>query len=148
MGFMQIVGHGIPATAVAGLVAAIDGFFGLSVPEKSKWRAPLVEINRGYSGPLSERLSYSLGVATAADLFEAFNVGTPASAYPGLKLDPVHYPENLWPDQPAGFRANVETGLRMPARSHAISRASSRLHSVCLKITLRRFRTIRWTSCA
>jgi isopenicillin N synthase-like dioxygenase len=129
VGFMQIVGHGIPATAVAGLAEAIDGFFALSAAEKAKWRPPSVDVNRGYSGPLSERLSYSLGVATAADLFEAFNVGTPASAYPGLDLDPVHYPENLWPNRPDGFRANVENWF---AHAGALARELTRIFELAL----------------
>jgi isopenicillin N synthase-like dioxygenase len=129
VGFMQIAGHGIPTTAVAGLTEAIDGFFGLPPVDKAKWRPTSVQVNRGYSGPLSERLSYSLGVATAADLFEAFNVGTPASAYPGLSLDPVHYPENLWPDRPAGFRAAVEAWF---AHAGTLARDLTRIFELAL----------------
>jgi isopenicillin N synthase-like dioxygenase len=107
-GFMQITGHGIPDTVLDGLKAAMDGFFGQPLAAKMAWRPASVRINRGYSGPLSERLSYSLGVASAADLFEAFNVGAPASNWPELGLDPLDYPENLWPDTPAHFRTGVE----------------------------------------
>jgi isopenicillin N synthase-like dioxygenase len=106
VGFMQIVGHGIPPAAVDGLTGAIDGFFTMPFDEKMAFRPPSSAVNRGYSGPLTERLSYSLGVTSAADLFEAFNVGTPASAFPDLALSPLHYPENIWPS-PA-FRAAVE----------------------------------------
>src|SRR5688572_18864290 len=62
VGFMQIVGHGIPGHTVAGLAAALDAFFGLPVDVKNHYRSPRPAINRGYSPPRSERLSYSLGV--------------------------------------------------------------------------------------
>jgi isopenicillin N synthase-like dioxygenase len=104
---MQIVGHGIPADVVAGLGRAIDGFFARPYEEKLTWRPPSATVNRGYSGPKTERLSYSLGVTSAVDLFEAFNVGAPASLYPDLALPPEHYPENIWPTEPAGFEADV-----------------------------------------
>jgi isopenicillin N synthase-like dioxygenase len=107
VGFMQIVGHGIPDAAIDGLTGAMDGFFGLPLHRKQAWRPPSVAVNRGYNGPKTERLSYSLGVASPADLFEAFNVGTAASDFPELALPLSHYPENLWPDRPAGFEPAV-----------------------------------------
>jgi isopenicillin N synthase-like dioxygenase len=106
VGFMQIVGHGIPTAAVDGLKGAIDDFFAMTFDEKMTFRPPSSAVNRGYSGPLTERLSYSLGVTSAADLFEAFNVGTPASRFPHLALSPDQYPENIWPSR--AFRAAVE----------------------------------------
>jgi isopenicillin N synthase-like dioxygenase len=136
VGFMQIVGHGIPAAAVAGLAAAIDGFFALPGADKAKWRPPSVDINRGYSGPMTERLSYSLGVATAADLFEAFNVGTPASAYPGMSLDLAHYPENLWPELPTGFRDNVGTWF---GHAGALARDLTRIFEFALDLPAQYF---------
>ncbi len=113
VGFMQIVGHGVPDATIRGLTEAMDAFFALDVATKMRYRPPSVETNRGYSGPLSERLSYSLGVASAADLFEAFNVGTPASRYPHLALPTDQYAENIWPDP--GFRAKVEAWFEQAA---------------------------------
>jgi isopenicillin N synthase-like dioxygenase len=131
VGFMQIVGHGIPDDALAGLMQAIDGYFALPAAEKQRCRAPRAEINRGYSGPQSERLSYSLGVASAADLFEAYNVGVPASAFPGLALDPVHYPENIWPDAPRDFRAQVQTWF---THAGALARELERVFELALDL--------------
>jgi isopenicillin N synthase-like dioxygenase len=107
VGFIQLVGHGIPAAVEAGLGEAMDAFFGQPFEAKQVVRPESVSVNRGYTGPKTERLSYSLGVESAKDLFEAFNVGRTASAYPDLALPAEHYPENLWPDLPS-FRANVE----------------------------------------
>jgi isopenicillin N synthase-like dioxygenase len=127
VGFMQVVGHGIPPEVIAGLTAAMDAFFSMDDEAKLSYRPPSVEINRGYSGPLSERLSYSLGVGSAADLFEAFNVGTPASRYPQLALSPKQYAENIWPDD--AFRAQVEAWFDHAAR---LARRMTTLFAVAL----------------
>jgi isopenicillin N synthase-like dioxygenase len=111
VGFMQIVGHGIPQSATHGLAAAIDGFFGLPLEVKGEYVPSRAEINRGYSPPGSEGLSYSLGIDSPADFFEAFNVGASTGDFPDLDLDPQIYAANIWPDEqlvPA-FRSNVDT---------------------------------------
>jgi isopenicillin N synthase-like dioxygenase len=53
VGFMQIVGHGIPDAAIAGLGEAIDWLFALPMEDKQPWRAPRPSINRGYTPPRS-----------------------------------------------------------------------------------------------
>ncbi|MBL1075516.1 isopenicillin N synthase family oxygenase [Nocardia sp. 2] len=118
VGFMQIVGHGVPQTVIDGLAAAIDGFFALAPEVKQGYRTP-PEINRGYSPPKSESLSLSLGVESANrmnDFFEAFNVGAAVSDYPGLELPLADYPENLWPREVPEFRALVEAYFREAGR--------------------------------
>ena len=107
VGFMQIVGHGIPSDVIDGLTGAIDGFFALPIESKQTYRAPRPSINRGYTAPRSERLSYSLGVVTPDDLFEAFNVGSSAADFPGLDLDEEIYAANIWPTEPTGFEPAV-----------------------------------------
>ncbi len=106
VGFLQVVGHGVPDAAIDALATAIDAFFGQPLDAKLRFRPASVDANRGYSPPRAERLSYSLGVTSAADLFEAFNVGTPASRFPHLALPAGPYAENVWPDD--GFRRAVE----------------------------------------
>ena len=109
LGFVQVVGHGVPDEVTAGLAAAIDAFFGLPLAEKKTWIAP-PGANRGYSAPKSESLSLSLGVESATrmnDFFEAYNVGVQAADFPGLALSEADYGTNLWPDVP-GFRSQVE----------------------------------------
>jgi isopenicillin N synthase-like dioxygenase len=108
VGFIQVVGHGIPADVTNGLAGAIDAFFALPLEDKLAHRAPG---NRGYSAPRTESLSLSLGVEPAArmnDFFEAFNVGAAASDYPDLDLPAEHYAENRWPEGLPGFRTAVE----------------------------------------
>ncbi len=107
VGFMQIVGHGIPSTVTDGLAAAMDGFFALDLETKKTWRTP-PQINRGYSPPKSESLSLSLGVESANrmnDFFEAFNVGAARSDYPGVELPADDYAENVWPEVSGFSRA-------------------------------------------
>lgn len=96
VGFMQITGHGISDDALAGLMNAIDGVFGLEPEVKRRYVAPRPSINRGYAPPKSERLSYSLGVDSPADMFEAFNVGV--TVEPSKTVDPDMYPDNILPD--------------------------------------------------
>jgi isopenicillin N synthase-like dioxygenase len=108
VGFIQILGHGIADDVVTGLGDAMDAFFGLDPDDKRTWVRPSCE-NRGYTPPRSESLSLSLGVEPASrmnDFFEAFNVGLPASEYPGADLPPEHFAENTWPEVP-GFEDRV-----------------------------------------
>ncbi|WP_407289058.1 isopenicillin N synthase family dioxygenase [Streptomyces sp. BP-8] len=108
VGFLQLRGHGIPEATAQAFADALDAFFALPLEDKKQLRPPSPDINRGYTPPRTEKLSLSLGVPAAAeDLFEAFNVGSEASAYPGLGLPEELYPANIWPSVP-GFRQAVE----------------------------------------
>ncbi|WP_067666887.1 isopenicillin N synthase family dioxygenase [Nocardia miyunensis] len=126
VGFLQVVGHGVPDAAIDGLAAAIDGFFGASAQTKREFHRP--GENRGYTPPKSESLSMSLGVAPSNrmnDFYEAFTVGTEATAYPGLDLPEADYPANRWPDVP-GFRDSVAAYLsEVTVLSRALLRACS-----------------------
>lgn len=118
VGFVQVVGHGVPDDVAAGLADAMDGFFGRPLAAKKAWRTP-PEVNRGYSPPKSESLSLSLGVESATrmnDFFEAFNVGASQASYPHAPgLPQPDYAENTWPDV-AGFRPAVEAWFGEAAR--------------------------------
>ncbi|MFH8484400.1 isopenicillin N synthase family dioxygenase [Streptomyces longisporoflavus] len=108
VGFVQILGHGIPDETLRGLSAAVDGFFGLPPETKKSYR--VTGANRGYSPPRSESLSLSLGVESAGrmnDYFEAFNIGTEARSFPGLGLSEDDYGLNVWPTQVDGFEPAV-----------------------------------------
>jgi isopenicillin N synthase-like dioxygenase len=118
VGFIQVVGHGVPTTVADGLAAAMDAFFAQPLATKRAWRTP-PEVNRGYSPPRSESLSLSLGVEAATrmnDFFEAFNVGASQASYPHAPgLPQPDYAENTWPGVP-GFRAAVEAWFTEAAR--------------------------------
>ena len=111
VGFVQILGHGVPDESIEGLKRAMDAFFGQPLEVKKQLRAPSAAVNRGYTAPKSESLSLSLGVESASrmnDFFEAFNVGAALSDYPeAAGLDPVVYAENLWPSAGSKFDAGA-----------------------------------------
>ncbi len=117
VGFMQILGHGIPNEVIDGLTSAMDYFFALDLEAKKLSVTPR-GVNRGYSPPKAESLSLSLGVESASrmnDFFEAFNVGAAASDYPGATVGGNDYAENVWPDV-AGFRSRVDAYWREAGR--------------------------------
>lgn len=134
VGFMQVLGHGIPHSVSDGLASAMDDFFGQDLDTKRRTVTPK-GINRGYSAPKAETLSLSLGVESATrmnDFFEAFNVGSAASDYPGLGLEQnADYAENTWPDV-AKFRLRVE---RYFAEAQRVSRTMTAIfeHALGLK---------------
>lgn len=109
VGFIQILGHGIPKPTIDGLTEAIDAFFALPLEEKKQYRTP-PGINRGYSPPKSESLALSLGVESASkmnDFFESFNVGLTEEDYPEADLLEVEFQANVWPSVP-GFQQQVQ----------------------------------------
>jgi len=109
VGFIQILGHGIPTSVTDGLAGAMDDFFAGDLETKKRSIAPK-GTNRGYTPPKAESLSLSLGVESATrmnDFFEAFNVGLATSDFPGIDLDPMEYAENVWPDV-AGYRDRID----------------------------------------
>ncbi|MFD1813191.1 isopenicillin N synthase family dioxygenase [Rhodococcus gannanensis] len=120
VGFVQIVGHGIPDGVQADLAAALDEFFALPMEAKKEYRRP--GENRGYAPPKSESLSMSLGVASASamnDFYEAITIGSEASEFPGLDLPEASYSHNTWPEAAQSFREPVEEYFR---RAQALSR--------------------------
>lgn len=109
VGFIQIVGHGIPTDVIDGLTSAMDDFFDLELATKKGY---LVEgANRGYTAPKSESLSLSAGVESASrmnDFFEAYNIGVEARSFDTLDLDEADYGINVWP-RVDGYRERIET---------------------------------------
>lgn len=109
VGFIQVVGHGVPTSVTDAFAAALDSFFLLPLEAKKAYRTP-PQINRGYAPPKTESLSLSLGLAPSNrmhDFFEAFNVGAAVSDHPGLDLPETDYPENIWPAEAPDFREAV-----------------------------------------
>jgi isopenicillin N synthase-like dioxygenase len=107
IGFLQLVGHGVPDAVIAAMLAATDAFFGLPVDAKARCAPPTPDVNRGYAARGQEGLAYSLGVARPPDLFEAFNIGPdvvddtdPAVAVERHRL----FAPNIWPAEPASLR--------------------------------------------
>lgn len=133
LGFIQIVGHGVPASATARLAAAIDDFFALPMEHKQAYQSP-PSVNRGYTPPASESLSLSLGLQSASrmnDFFEAFNVGAGAADYPHVKLSESDYAPNLWPDSLPRFESAVSDYF---AHAQRVARTLTRIFADALAL--------------
>jgi isopenicillin N synthase-like dioxygenase len=129
VGFMQITGHGIAAATRLELTTATDAFFALDPAAKKKYRCP-PGINRGYTPPKAESLANSLGLLSAADLFEALNVGTSAADYPGLDLPEDVYAANVYPSaEVPGFEPAVTGWFRAAG---TVARTMVRIFGVAL----------------
>jgi len=128
-GFFQIVGHGVDERLRQDVKDVADEFFALSESEKRRCEPPSRDINRGYSGRLTESLSYSTGVARPPDLAEAFIVGNDRV----VEGDPYFEAErhrsfapNLWPSHPARMRDVVWSYyLAIDALSHEMCNIAS-----------------------
>jgi isopenicillin N synthase-like dioxygenase len=132
VGFIQIIGHGVPRATADGLASAIDDLFGLPLETKKRWRRPAGE-NRGYTAPKSESLALSLGVQSETrmkDFFEAFNVGAEAADHVGDSLLVEHYAANTWPEVP-GFQQRVDAWRVEAAR---VSRTMCRIFEDALAL--------------
>lgn len=116
VGFLQVSGHGIADEVLAGLTAAMDGFFSLPMWQKKALRPASPEYNRGYTPPPAERIGLGLASESPADRFEAFNVGRSTEDYPGLGLDELQYAPNLWPLRPESFEPGVMAWFDEAAR--------------------------------
>ncbi len=109
VGFVQVLGHGVPTGVTDAFASALDSFFHLPTEVKDAYRTDPA-INRGYTPPRTESLSLSLGLAPSNrmhDFFEAFNVGVAHTDHPGLDLPVTDYAENTWPAEADGFREAV-----------------------------------------
>lgn len=108
VGFLQILGHGVPGDVVAAMRTTTDDFFSLPHHVKLESRSPSPEINRGYASRGAEGLAYSLGVERPADLFEAFNIGPDGAERDdpavGTERDRLFAP-NIWPAAAPGLRS-------------------------------------------
>lgn len=110
IGFMQIVGHGIPGAICAALRSETERFFELPLADKLVCSPGRPGLNRGYAAMGSEALAYSIGIEPSRpDLFEAFNVGPD-----GVPDDAWHraaphdfFAPNIWPEAMPALRRAV-----------------------------------------
>jgi isopenicillin N synthase-like dioxygenase len=128
VGFMQVVGHGIDPATVEAFTSATDAFFALQPDVKATYRCP-PGVNRGYTPPKTESLANSLGLVSAADLFEALNIGTDAAAYPGVDLPADSYAPNTFPVEVPEFEPAV---LAWFAEAGRVARTMERVFGAAL----------------
>ncbi|MFK8024950.1 MAG: isopenicillin N synthase family dioxygenase [Ilumatobacter sp.] len=106
IGFLEVTGHGVDPGLIASMQAVTTEYFDQALDVKmADMRS--ADANRGYTPPGAEALSYSLGLETPPDMFQAFNAGAQIHT-----VDPATRPEhhaslyqaNVWPDTPAEMR--------------------------------------------
>ncbi len=107
VGFFKIADHRIDPEVIAQLQETTSAFFELPLEEKLRYVSAAPEINRGYSEMGSEALSYSVGLESPPDLFEAFNIGVQNHTIDPSTLEAHHavlYHDNIWPETVPGMR--------------------------------------------
>lgn len=102
LGFFQVQEHGLAEEVIAEALEATDEFFALPLEEKQRCVPGVPEVDRGYAAPGSEGLTYSIGIDTPPDLFEAFNIGPEVP--PVEDAPPYLFAPNVWPERPAALR--------------------------------------------
>ena len=111
IGFLVITGHKVPPEAIEALTTQSRAFFDLPVELKCNSAPDVQQVFRGYS-PLSKESLAALssdGEAAPPDIKESFDIG-PFRADPA-KVAPEYadnYYDNIWPEEPSGFRSAAE----------------------------------------
>lgn len=99
-GFLGITGHRVAPSLIDEMFEVTSDYFEQDVATKERCNLHDVTANRGYAPLGSEALSYSLGIETPPDLFEAFNMGRdvpPADATDDERA--TYFAPNVWPDE-------------------------------------------------
>jgi len=120
IGFFTIVGHGVPDAIIGAACRVAIEFFDRPLADRLAVVMPEPGYPYGYNPMRAETLNRSIGGVAPPDLKETFNVGPIES--PPRPLAEMHdrderavYAPNLWPDEPAGFRAAIESYYRAMA---------------------------------
>ena len=104
-GFLSVTGHGVSTALMTDMLDVSQAFFDMPVDHKMTCWVEDPTANRGYAPFESEALSYSLGVESEPDLFEAFNIGRDVVP-PGMsdEVARTYFSPNVWPTEPANMR--------------------------------------------
>jgi len=115
IGFFAITGHGVPAAVGAGLRHAAHRFFALPTTVKRRATPADERTPRGYHALGGEALSAANDDVAPPDLKEFYHVGPVdvgvGDYYTGARGRQFFLP-NVWPDDPAEFRAAAVTYYR------------------------------------
>jgi isopenicillin N synthase-like dioxygenase len=134
IGFINIVGHGVPEQLVEQVRDLAYEFFALPVEEKLKIGRPAPEITRGYDTLANQSLSASMGNPSPPDLQETFGMGlvdVPDDPYHTEGMAPLYFAPNLWPERPAAMRPAFEEYYH---RLRALSAEIMRIFALALDL--------------
>jgi isopenicillin N synthase-like dioxygenase len=102
IGFMAVVGHGVPEAVADEAWDAAVAFFALDAAEKERSVDP--DGPYGYSPLRAEALARSRGGESPPDLKESFNLGPFDRTATDLAALGLGTARIVWPERPAGFR--------------------------------------------
>ncbi len=108
IGFLTIVGHGVPKALIDATYQVSKEFFDLPLEEKMKVTRPAPDQVRGYSPVGDEGLSYSLDEVAPGDLKESLSIGptdAPDEDYYRCEAAGPHFAPNLFPKTPADLKS-------------------------------------------
>ncbi len=135
IGFFQVANHDVPQKVIDDMRAATEAFFARPLAEKLRHGPPSPDVNRGYAAKGTEGLSYSLGVESPPDLFEAFNLGPDNVDETQHWANTLFFARNLWPPS-TEFKRSV---LNYYAHVEILAHRLTRLFAEALKLPLNSF---------
>ena len=117
VGFLTVVGHGVPRTVLDGAWSTAERFFALPLEQKMTVAMPRPGYPYGYSPIAGETLAASLGNRSHPDLKESFAIGPvdPATHSFADADEEFAWSPNLWPDHVPELRTAWETYYRAMA---------------------------------
>lgn len=108
IGFLCVIGHGVPQPVIDRLHSLSKTFFRRSLAEKARVAQPDPDVIRGHIAQGMAALATTLGEDTPPDLKESFSIGPeaadPSDPYYSAPGSRDHFAANLWPVEPPGFR--------------------------------------------
>ena len=114
VGFLTVVGHGVPDHVIAGAWDTATAFFDLPVEQRQQVAMPRPGYPYGWSPMAGETLAASLGRQSHPDLKQSFAIG-PVDAPTHAFADPDEefaWSANLWPDALPAMRPVWEAYYR------------------------------------
>ena len=114
VGFLTVVGHGVPDTVIDGAWDTAKAFFDLPLEQRQQVAMPRPGYPYGWSPMAGETLSASLGRRSHPDLKQSFAIG-PVDAPTHAFADPDEefaWSANLWPAALPALRLAWETYYR------------------------------------
>ncbi|MBT4908132.1 MAG: isopenicillin N synthase family oxygenase [Rhodospirillaceae bacterium] len=115
IGFFAITGHGVEPEIIDSLRRTAKSFFARPADEKATVHHADPALPRGYRAIGDEGLAYGSGEETPPDLKEVFHMGPPDfpdTDYFTCDAAAAHFIENVYPGQPADFRAAASSYYR------------------------------------
>ena len=139
IGFLAIVGHGVPDAQIDEMYAVTKQFFGLPLEEKLRSAPSDPSVFRGYRAPQATALAHSLDEENPPDLVESFVINQIDERSMPCSVDPNligFYHPNIWPPLPADLR---DVWTRYYETMSLLARDLMRLLAVALDLDKRWF---------